>query len=108
MQTNKQDYVDQMVNRESLERVHERMNDELVAWAMAAADPMDSEGQPGGTTPNVSINPRMEDFPDHWCRVSQDQSQKLYIPSFLNEPQNVSDPAFKVSTSMEGEHMFRC
>lgn len=86
-----------MVNREVLERVHERMNDELVATAaLATAKANFSEGESTGTTP--CVNPRTEDLPDNWCHISQDQSQKIYLPRFLNESQNASDPAFKVST----------
>ena len=86
--TNKHNYIDQMVNIEVLERVHERMNEELVATA---------------ALPAVEANPRTgstdsEDLPDNWCHISQDQSQKIYLPQFLNESQNATDPAFKVST----------
>jgi hypothetical protein len=91
-QTNKQKYIDQMVNREVLERVHERMNDEMTA----------AEGYFAGATP--SVDPRAEDFvsAEHasgsWCRIAQDQSKKVYLPHFISEPQNAIDPAFKVST----------
>ena len=98
MHTNKQQYIDQMVNREVLERVHERMNDEVVAAALATARAeFSEEGQSPGTNP--SADPCMEDFPDNWCHISRDQLQKVYLPRFLNESQNATDPAFKVSTS---------
>jgi hypothetical protein len=86
-----------MVNREVLERVHERMNDELVATAKASfAD--SEEGESTGTTPSVNPRTDSEDLPDNWCRIGQDQSQKIHLPRFLNESQNAADPAFKVST----------
>jgi hypothetical protein len=82
MHTNKHNYIDQMVNREVLERVHERMNDELVNST--------------GTTP--CVNPCTENLPDNWCHIGHDQSQKIYLPRFLNESENAADPAYKVST----------
>lgn len=97
-----------MVDREAVERVHERMNDELVAWATVPADLANSEdGHSSGTPCGVDIvNPHTENFPmpasGHWCHIGQDQSQKVYLPGFLNNPQNATDPAFKVSTSMQG------
>ena len=89
MQTNKNQYIDQMVNRDVLEKVHERMNDEMVAAAAAATDP-------------DSIL-HTEDFHTrgHWCRIALDQSNKVYLPDFLNNPENIADPAFKVSTGMQ-------
>ena len=96
MHTNKHNYIDQMVNREILERVHERMNDELITTANANLAEEGSEGQSTGTTP--CVNPCTENLPDDWCHISQDQSQKIYLPRFLNESQNTADPAFKVST----------
>lgn len=89
MHTNKNQYIDQMINRDVLEKVHERMNDEMVAAAAVAT--------------NTDSNPHVEDFPacGHWCRIALDQSNKLYLPQFLNDPRNIADPAFKVSTSMQ-------
>jgi hypothetical protein len=100
MHTNKHNYIDQMVNREVLERVHERMNDELVATAKAANFADLEEGESTGLGTTRCVNPRMdsEDVPDDWCHISQDQSQKIYLPRFLNKSQNAADPAFKVST----------
>src|ERR1700681_1397470 len=46
MHTNKQRYIDQMVNRDVLERVHERMNDEIVTAATFNTDFADSEESP--------------------------------------------------------------
>ncbi|KAF8256632.1 hypothetical protein EI94DRAFT_1821442 [Lactarius quietus] len=31
----------------------------------------------------------------HWCRIAQNQSHKVYLPQFLNDSQNILDPAFK-------------
>jgi hypothetical protein len=91
MHTNKQNYIDQMVNLDMVEKVHERMSDEVVATTQ-----MDDIADPA-LTPAVN-----QDFPAgrNWCRIAQDQSQKLYLPHFLSESQNASDPAYKVSTGM--------
>jgi hypothetical protein len=98
MHTNKHNYIDQMVNREVLERVHERMNDELAATALATASKTarDNFAESTGTTP--CIDPCTEDIPDNLCYIGQDQSQKIYLPRFLNELETAADPAYKVST----------
>jgi hypothetical protein len=91
-----------MVNRDVVEKVHERMNDELVATAPAHPDFADSEkghSAGPGVTPSPSVNPRAEEVPahGHWYHIAQDQSNKLHLPDFLNDSQNAADPAFKVS-----------
>lgn len=80
-----------MINRDIVEQVHERMNNEVVA---AEASTTDSDSK------IPCVNPRAEDIPGNWYRIAQDQSSKLYLPQFLNEPQNAVDPAFKVCTGM--------
>jgi hypothetical protein len=100
MYTNKQCYIDQMVNREVLENTHERMNDEFVAAAAASnGDFADLEEGPSAIM-SPPVNPHA-DFPasGHWCRIARDQSNKVYLPHFLSDPQNATDPAFKVSTA---------
>jgi hypothetical protein len=107
MHTNKQRFIDQMVNRDILEKVHEKMNDEMVvAEANIAAVETDSAAAERdgsftgpGTTP--SVDPHTGDIPRHWCRIAQDQSNKHYLPHFVNEPQNATDPAFKVCTGVQ-------
>jgi hypothetical protein len=83
-----------MVNRDVLERVHERMNDEIVAAATFNTDFADSE-----ESPSADMSPHAGDFPvsGHWCRIARDQSNKVYLPHFLSDPRNATDPAFKVS-----------
>ena len=103
MHTNKQRYIDQMINRDVVEKVHERMHNKLVA--ITKSDFAESEGGlSAGTTPHV--NP---DFTasGHWCRIAQDQSQMLNLPQFLRESQNASDPAFKVSASTQSEDVYK-
>jgi hypothetical protein len=80
-----------MVNRDMVEKVHERMSDKMVA-ATQTDDIADS-------APTRAIN---LDFPAgrNWCCIAKDQSQKLYLPYFLSESQNTLDPAYKVSTGM--------
>ena len=100
--TNKQHYIDQMVNRDALENAHERMNDEIVAATAASNSGFEDLDSDEG--PSATMSPPVEphaDFPTsgHWCRIAQDQSNKVYLPHFLPDPQNASDPAFKVSTS---------
>lgn len=110
MHTNKQRFIDQMVNRDIVEKVHEKMSNEVdMAEATIASDSEDSgprsetssgemEGSPTGATP-CGVNPHMEVFPGQSYRIAQDQSRKLYLPHFLKEPKNVVDPAFKVCTT---------
>ena len=100
---NKQCYIDQMVNRDILEKAHKRMNDVIIA--ASNCDFADSEKGPS-TTMSPPANPHV-DFPasGHWCRIAQDQSNKVYLPHFLSDPQNAADPAFKVSTSLQCGHI---
>jgi hypothetical protein len=107
--TNKQDYIDQMVNREGVEKVHEKMNDEMVAaTAVSIAD--SEEGPSAAMPPPVDLDTHTDDFPasGHWCRIAQDQSNKVYLPHLLSDPQNATDPAFKVSFSLKCAVVFRC
>ena len=89
-----------MVNRNVLEKVHERMYKEFVAAAASQTDGVDSEGGPsaGKTLP---VNPHAINVPasGNWCRIAQDQSNKIFLPHFLSDPQNAEDPTFKVSIS---------
>lgn len=83
-----------MVNRDVLEKVHKRMANELVATFTSR------EGLSAGMTPLVK--PHAKDVPSsrNWCRIAQDQSNKLFLLHLLSDPQNAADLAFKVCTSM--------
>ena len=99
--TNKQRYIDQMVNRDALENAHERMNDEVVA--STAASNSSFEDSDKGPSESATMPPPGDPHADllasgHWCRIARDQSKKVYLPHFLSDPQNATDPAFKVST----------
>ena len=84
-----------MVNRDTLEKVHERMNDEIVG---ATQTDDDSSLRDSALAPGINL-----DLPSsgNWCRIAQDQSHNIYLPHFLSKPQNTSDPAYKVSLSCE-------
>jgi hypothetical protein len=107
MQTNRQCYLDQMVNRDVVEKAHERMNDEMVAAAHFAVSETGHDST--GVTPSVNPRSDSEEVPAHgnWYRITQDQSNKLYLPQFLNDPKNAADPAFKVSTIIQCAVVFR-
>ena len=84
-----------MVNRDTLEKVHERMNDEIVDTTQTddVISLRDSAQAPG-----INL-----DLPSsgNWCCIAQDQSHNIHLPLFLSKPQNASDPAYKVSLSCE-------
>lgn len=87
-----------MVNLDVLEKVHERMNSEVVAMS-ETDDVRDS-----ALTPGINLDSPAS---GNWCRIAQDQSHNIYLPHFLSKPQNASDPAYKASTIMQSVDMYR-
>jgi hypothetical protein len=97
--TNKHRFVDQMVNRDTLEMVHERMSTELAlaeayTTAAQASDQDEGEhclntGQSGWADESLALR----------YNIGRDQAHKIYLPDFLREPKNATDPAYKVCTT---------
>lgn len=90
--TNKRHFVNQLVNIDTIDAVHEQMNNEL---AMAegnapATQPeyRDKDGFESGETVAETLGQRYH--------IAEDQANKIYLPVFLKDRQNATDPAFKV------------
>lgn len=87
-----------MINRDTLETVHERMSNELALaeanTAAAQAAIPNAEHNAPDTDHSSQANESLE-LPYY---ISRDQANKIYLPDFLKEPQNASDPAYKVRT----------
>ncbi len=98
-QTNKQQFVDQMANKDTLEMVHERMNNELAlhdADTTHASDRDEEEHVSQGTGQSGWVDD-LESLELQY-NIAQDQAHKIYLPIFLKESKNVNDPAYKVCT----------
>ena len=96
-QTNKRQFVDQMVNLEVLEAVHERMYVELA----------NTEGDTTAVTPSSTNQTQCdllgvcdttgaeESLADRYF-IAWDQLNGVYLPAFLKDPKIATDPASKV------------
>ena len=81
-QTNKRAAVGQIVERDIIERVHDRMAEELEE-AYAHSDSA-SESDDDSSLSDLSAQ----------VRIATDESSKIYLPTWLKDPRQ--DPAFKV------------
>ena len=93
-----------MVNLEVLEDVHQRMYDELT----------NAEGNTTATTStsDQASHQRQCDSLDagdttgaeeslgNRYSIARDESNGIYLPAFLKDPKNATDPAFKVCTKL--------
>ncbi|TFY53731.1 hypothetical protein EVG20_g9986 [Dentipellis fragilis] len=95
--SNRRGFVDQFVNMDVLETVHERMNEELeeaeaTASATAAIELVEpgtdehDEGDGGALTST--------ELSEHH-RIATDESSKLYLQSWFNQPDNQNEPGYK-------------
>ena len=94
-----------MVNLEVLEDVHQRMYDELTnaegdttattstsdqASDQRQCDSLDDAGDTTGTEKSLG----------NQYYIARDESNGIYLPAFLKDPKNATDPAFKVCTKL--------
>ncbi len=99
---NKKGFVDQLVNLETLKTVHERMYDEFAMSegnATAALPKGSKQGQ--NDLPGTGETSYVDDSLGWQYNIAQDQSNGIYLPDFVKDPKNASDPAFKVRTSVQ-------
>jgi hypothetical protein len=90
--TNKRQFVDQLVKIDTIETAHERMNNELsMSEGNAPAMQMeygDEDGIESGKIDAETLGQRYH--------IAEDQANKIYLPVFLKDLKNATDPALKV------------
>ena len=90
-----------MVNLEVLEDVHQRMYDELTnaegdttattsTSDQRQCDSLDDAGDTTGTEKSLG----------NQYYIARDESNGIYLPAFLKDPKNATDPVFKVCTKL--------
>jgi hypothetical protein len=89
-----------MVNRDTLEMVHERMHDELVE---ATGPQVAAQSNSGNTVQKAQLGPGQTLCTDEGhvkqYNIAQNQGNKIYLLDFLKDSRNAADPAFKVRLS---------
>jgi hypothetical protein len=110
--TNKWGFIDQLVNIDTIETVHEQMNDELMTAECDvmtdgnAPDTQPEYGNEDGITSGKMVDNLVDETLGQQYHIARDQANKVYLPEFLKDPQNITDPAFKVCTiSMVAVHV---
>ena len=88
-QTSKRDAVAQIVKRDTIERVHDRMQEELDA---AYGEQIDEDSDDDAPETNLKTIPAELQIK---VRIAKDQTNKIHLPTWIHE--NEHDPAFKVS-----------
>ena len=96
-QTNKQHFIDQLVNLDILEAVHERMYVELTnAEGDTTAATSSTTDQRQHNSPNAGSTADISESLGNRYFIARDQSNGVYLPAFLKDPKIATDPAFKV------------
>ena len=86
-----------MISRDTLETVHERMNNKLaLAEADTAAAQETDWNQPEHGSQETDQSCQANASLEQLYNISRNQAQKIYLPDFLKEPNNATDPAYKV------------
>jgi hypothetical protein len=92
--TNKRQFVDQLINIDTVEVVHERMNNELAMAEGTAPATQPEYGDEDGIESSENVAETL----GQRYHIAEDQANKIYLPAFLKDTHNATDPAFKVST----------
>ena len=88
-----------MISRDTLETVHERMNKELaLAEANTAAAQETDQNEAEHDSQDTDQSGQANESLEQQYYISRNQAQKIYLPDFLKEPKNATDPAYKVCT----------
>ena len=86
-----------MISRDTLETVHERMNNKLaLAEANTAAAPETGWNEAEHSSQDTNQSCQAKESLEQQYNISRNQAQKIYLPDFLKEPKNATDPAYKV------------
>ncbi|EIW76332.1 hypothetical protein CONPUDRAFT_15727, partial [Coniophora puteana RWD-64-598 SS2] len=93
---NCRNFIDQLVDVDVMETIHERMNDELqdVLSGQESSSDVAGEKRLDNDSSDNTSQVSAEELADHH-RIAKDQSTYLHLSSWLRQPDIQSDPAFE-------------